>query len=62
MRNEGADFFLKRVLDNARRAFVTRYSSTETELHGQARCMGLKDNQPGGSIHVARFKARHGGA
>ena len=34
-----------------------RHSPTETEIHDQRRWMGLKDNQRGGSIHVARFKA-----
>ena len=31
-------------------------------LEIQPRCMGLKDNQCEGSVHVARFKARRGGA
>ena len=61
MRNEGADFFLKRVLDNARRAFVNRRPSTRTELHDLP-LQGLKGSQRGGSIHVAQFKALHGGA
>jgi len=33
-----------------------------TGLHGQPRCLGMKDNQRGGYIHVAQFKALHGGA
>ena len=33
-----------------------------TGLHGQSRCLGMKDNQRWACIHVAQFKARHGGA
>ena len=62
MRNEGADFFLKRVLDNARRAFVNRRSSNETWLREKTSSKRPKNNRRSAFIHVAAFEARHGGA